>query len=130
MSEDGDMAKTMTSLHPDFKLVASDTWNITGVLRDIDGTALDVSGAVLEWLLVDPDGVVARSFPGLAEVTVQGLGAITISLAADATDLPPGRYTDALRVRARACNLGWHYLYEAWQLLKCPYLVAREPVSM
>ena len=58
--------------HPPVEVVANDDWSIAGNLRDIDGGPLDASSAVLEWLLVGPDGVVARSSPGLAEVTVQG----------------------------------------------------------
>jgi len=42
-----------------------------------------LSAAAIEWILIGPDGLVAASFPGVAE---------------DVTDLPAGRYVDALRV--------------------------------
>jgi hypothetical protein len=47
--------------------------------------------------LVDSQGACVASFPGLASITVVGNapGVVIITLARDATDLPPGGYTDA-----------------------------------
>jgi hypothetical protein len=55
--------------------------------------------ATLEWALIGPDGLAALS-PGTASLVVRNPPActLTISLGDDVTDLPVGRYIDALRL--------------------------------
>jgi hypothetical protein len=66
------------------------------------GGPLDLTDANLEWVLVDPNGKVAASYPGTAEIAIWSPAAggnITVALAGDITaDLEIGRHTDALRV--------------------------------
>jgi hypothetical protein len=79
----GDNKMAGPTIHADIELAAGDSWNISGTVLDLDGSPLDLSAAAIEWILIGPDGLVAASFPGVAE---------------DVTDLPAGRYVDALRV--------------------------------
>jgi hypothetical protein len=88
--------------HPDLSLVAGDDWAVAGTLLDTAGQPLDLTDATLEWTLISPDGAVAASFPGSAEIAIWepfASGAITIILRSDITEgLDPGRYSDRLRV--------------------------------
>jgi hypothetical protein len=83
--------------HPPVEVVANDDWVFTGNLTDTNGQPLDLTDATIEWVLVDSQGACVASFPGLASITVVGNapGVVIITLARDATDLPPGGYTDA-----------------------------------
>jgi hypothetical protein len=65
-SKPGVLAKSITSnpvVHPDIEVTAGDDLVVTGTLLDLDGSALDLTDAVLTWTLTDPDGNVAASFP-------------------------------------------------------------------
>jgi hypothetical protein len=76
--------------HSPVEVVANDDWTLT----DTNGQPLDLTDAVLELVLIDGQGARVASFPGLAEITVveDAPGVVIITLAADATDLPPGGY--------------------------------------
>jgi hypothetical protein len=95
------------TLHPDIEVISGDDWAIAGNLTDLDGGPLDLTDAVLTWVLTDPNGAVATSFPGTAAITVwPGVpGSITISLDRDVTEFfEPGRYNDQLRVAVAGLN--------------------------
>jgi hypothetical protein len=85
----------------DIEQLVGDDWSVTGNLTDLDGSPLDLTGAVIEWTLTDPSGAV------VAEITIwpNAAGSLTISLARDVTELfEPGRYTDKLRVAVNGRN--------------------------
>ncbi len=88
----------MPDHHEPIEVIAGEIWDIPGSLQDANGGPIDLTGAALEWALVDSGGnpvVIA------AEVTVTDAarGAICISISAnDTAGLDPGYYSDGLRV--------------------------------
>ena len=89
--------------HDDIELVAGDAWAIDGQLLDEDGTPLNLtSGVDLGWTLRGPDG---RTVAGLIangatldKINPTG-GGVVVNVPGTLTrDLPPGRYTDTIRV--------------------------------
>lgn len=87
------------SHHADVELVAGDDWVIPFLLTDIAGSPLDLSSAVLSWTLLDPDAnAIADLNPTIAVTAPATAGTGTIAVASAATTLPPGRYTDCMRV--------------------------------
>ena len=90
-----------TTLHDDLELFAGDDWSIVGVLLDVNGYALDLTGATLEWTLIDPTGAQVAGVQGSVSIAVAAppSGKVTISIPKSSTEpLYAGRYHDALRV--------------------------------
>jgi hypothetical protein len=88
----------MPEHHEPIEVIAGETWDIPGSLQDANGVPIDLTGAALEWALVDSGG---NPVAITAEVTVTDAarGAICIGLSANETaGLDPGYYTDGLRV--------------------------------
>ena len=87
----------MPEHHEPVEVIAGEPWDIPGTLL-IDGSPVDLTGATLEWVLVDSGG---NPVALAAEVTVTDApaGAICISIAGnDTAGLDPGQYNDGLRV--------------------------------
>lgn len=88
--------------HDDLELFAGDDWSIVGVLLDVNGSALDLTEATLEWTLIDPTGAQVANVQGSVSITVMAPptnGQVTIRVPAVNTEpLTAGRYHDALRV--------------------------------
>lgn len=90
-----------TTHHDDLEFFAGDDWTISGVLLDINGSALDLTGARFEWCLIDPTGLQVGPIEGGVTVSIvnatQGLVTIVVPYALT-EPLAPGRYHDSLRV--------------------------------
>jgi hypothetical protein len=85
--------------HADVELVAGDDWVIPFLLTDSTGSPLDLSSAVLSWMLLDPDAnPIADLNPTIGITAPPTAGTGTITVANTVTTLSPGRYTDAMRV--------------------------------
>jgi hypothetical protein len=99
----------MPEHHEPIEVIAGETWDIPGTLLDANGSAVDLTGATLEWALVDSGG---NPVAITAQVTVTdaAAGAICISVGAnDTAGLDPGYYSDALRVtKPRGERSTWH----------------------
>jgi hypothetical protein len=90
----------MATHHDDAIVSAGDDWAIAGLVLDPSGDPLDLTGAQLEWTLIDPNGLTC-TLVSQAAILISGpatAGAITIKVPRAVTDLDPGRYHDALRV--------------------------------
>ncbi len=88
----------MPEHHQPIEVVADESWDIPGTLRDANGSPIDLLERPLEWTLVDSGG---NPVAITAEVTITdaGAGAICISIGAnDTAGLDPGYYNDGLRV--------------------------------
>jgi hypothetical protein len=88
----------MPEHHEPIEVIAGETWDISGTLLDANCSPIDLTGATLEWVLVDSGG---NPVAITAEVTVTdaAAGAIWISVGAiDTAGLDPGYYNDGLRV--------------------------------
>jgi hypothetical protein len=46
----------MPEHHEPIEVVAGETWDIHGTLLDANGTPIDLTGATVEWVLVDSGG--------------------------------------------------------------------------
>jgi hypothetical protein len=99
----------MPEHHAPIEVIAGETWDIPGTLLDVNGSPIDLTGATLEWALVDSGG---NPVAIAAEVTVTNAarGAICISIAGnDTAGLDPGYYNDGLRVTMpRGERSTWH----------------------
>jgi len=85
-------------VHADLLLRAGDDWAIPAQLFDTQGKPLDLSAATIEWVLIGPAGDVAIA-PSQIEINPVGNGFIDVIVPSEITrGLPPGYYTDALRV--------------------------------
>ena len=88
----------MPAHHDPIEVIAGESWDIPGFLLDANNAPMDLTGATLEWALVDSGG---NPVAIAAEVTVTNAarGAICISIAGnDTAGLDPGYYNDGLRV--------------------------------
>ena len=88
----------MPAHHEPIEVISGETWDIPGILLDANGSPTDLTGATLEWALVDSGG---NPVAIAAEVTITdaAAGAICISVSAnDTAGLDPGYYSDGLRV--------------------------------
>jgi hypothetical protein len=85
--------------HVPIEVAAGAPWVISGQLCDATGAPFDVTNAQLAWVLLNADSFVV---PVTASITKTDPvnGAITIEVAKTDTALPPGRYSDALQIRA------------------------------
>jgi hypothetical protein len=83
----------MPEHHEPLEVIAGEPWDIPGTLLDANRAPIDLTGATLEWVLVDSGG---NPVAITAEVTVTeaGSGAICISISAE----DAGHYNDGLRV--------------------------------
>ena len=87
-------------LHVPLQFVAGDDWDIGGTLLRADGTAYDLTNAIVLWMLRDPDGVPALQDD---QYTIKfspppTAGQLVIAITATATAaMRPGRYLDWLR---------------------------------
>ena len=91
----------MTQTHPQFLLYLGDTWTFDAALHDINGGALDLTGADIEWNLRDPQKTIVAALgvgDGI-EVTnaLGGLCRITVPSARTAA-LAEATYSDEIRV--------------------------------
>jgi hypothetical protein len=87
--------------HVDTELMADTDWVIDGTLLDVNGQALDLSNATLQWTLCGPDGsvVLTEADASINIVPPPTGGIITISIArAKSASFEAGRYIDALEV--------------------------------
>jgi len=93
----------MTTIHELHTFYAGDDWQIDGSLFDVDGNPLDVTGATLEWALLDfTHAVVLDESVAQVEIIDAVNGKITIVVPDGATEgLPAGQYSDVLRVTLR-----------------------------
>lgn len=99
---------TTPAHHAIIELQAGDDWLIEGTLLSMNGTIFNPSGADIIWVLISPDG----KNVDVSNVVINrnnSLGTVTITLMAEHTaSLPPGRYSDALRiVDAGRTSLFW-----------------------
>ena len=88
----------MSEHHEPLEVIAGEPWDIPGTLLDANRVPIDLTGATLEWVLIDSGG---NPVAITAEVTVTeaAAGAICISVVHEATaGLDPGQYNDGLRV--------------------------------
>lgn len=92
--------------HDEIELFPGDDWLINGTLTNEDGGPLDQTSASYEWALLDPDGVMVESAPGIAIAAVEPAatsGKCTITVPDTFTaELHSGRYHDVLRVHDSA----------------------------
>jgi hypothetical protein len=88
----------MPEHHEPVEVIAGEPWDMPGTLLDPNRAPIDLTGATLEWVLVDSGGNPAAI---AAEVTVTNAarGEICLSISGDDTaGLDPGLYNDGLRV--------------------------------
>lgn len=89
--------------HDAYRVQAGDDWAIGGLLQNLDGSPLDLTGADVRWILIGPDGAPALT-PDQYTVDIEyppTAGQIIITVPAAATyGLLPARYMDALKVVA------------------------------
>ena len=99
----------MPEHHEPIEVIAGETWDIPGTLLDANGSPIDLTGAALEWVLVDSGG---NPVAIAAQVTMTDAasGAICISIPGSETaGLDPGYYNDGLRVTTpRGECSTWH----------------------
>lgn len=89
----------MTTFHDDLELQAGDSWDISLFLKGIDGLPQDLSEAVVNWILVSPDGEDITPETVIVTITDAASGAISISIPASSTAaLVGGRYMDSVRI--------------------------------
>jgi hypothetical protein len=87
-------------------------WVINGQLCDATGVPFDVTNAELAWVLLDADSWVVAVTASITKNDPVN-GGISIEVAKIDTALPPGRYTDALQIRAgTGTGLYWIGLIE------------------
>lgn len=88
--------------HDDIEFMPGDTWTISAMLKDRDGTALDITNAELSWTLITPDGERCRDVAegvSIIKETPNTAGIATITVPNTiTTGRRAGRYTDAMRV--------------------------------
>jgi hypothetical protein len=88
-------------VHDRLDFEAGDTWYIAGDLTNTDGSALDISTALIEWRLIDGDGNAALLLNTDTGITVTngagGLCMVTVPGSATVS-LPVGFYTDYIVV--------------------------------
>jgi hypothetical protein len=99
----------MPEHHEPLEVTAGETWDIPGTLLDANDSPIDLSGATLEWALVD-SGNNPVMIPAEVNITDAAAGTICISVEANHTaGLDPGYYHDGLRVTmARGERFTWH----------------------
>jgi len=92
----------MTTNHSLQTFYAGDDWQINGTLYDVDGNLMDLTGAAIEWALLDAAGNVILD--GMSStVEVMSTGRIAISVSDGVSDsVAPGQYSDVLRVTISA----------------------------
>ena len=91
----------MTRVHPEARVYIGSRWEFHGTLFEVNGAKMNLTTKTLEWALLDKLRVPKLNEPG--DVTITKLDAVNgqISIVvpkARNVDLPPGRYTDYLRV--------------------------------
>src|SRR6185295_19067921 len=88
-------------IHSPQQFYAGDTWIIEALCTNADGTPMDLTGATVEWKLVDPLGVamgvtLASNTSGVV-ITSPTLGQAKITLTKDqSATLVPGYYKEQL----------------------------------
>jgi hypothetical protein len=88
-----------TSTHPQESVYIGATWRFQVKLFNANGTPMDVSNKPLEWAMLDKGGAPVLFGPSDVTITRLSLGLIEIAVDKNKTiTLPPGRYTDFLRV--------------------------------
>jgi len=90
--------------HDPFNFVAGDTWQIEDCLKDINGVPLDLTDVAIGWCLDSLDGsqtlISLTLGNGISIDEPESAAVITVTVPATATaTLPPGNYTDWLRVK-------------------------------
>lgn len=93
----------MPALHGPAALMRGDTWKIAGTLYNADGSVFNLTGAALEWKLVDANGAPVLDLSlnsGIAVVSAAaGTCLITVTSMQSAA-IAAGAYTDQLRATA------------------------------
>ena len=99
----------MPEHHEPIEVIAGEPWEIPGSLLDANGSPIDLTGAMLEWALVDSGGNPV-AITAEVSITDAAAGAIFISVGAnDTAGLDPGYYHDGLRITmARGERFTWH----------------------
>ncbi len=92
----------MADLHPYVAFTQGDTWPISGICRDKDGSLLNLTSVSdLRWRLTDQAGTVVLDFTlggGLTIVDATA-GAVLIVVSKEQSDaIAPGSYRDQLRL--------------------------------
>jgi len=88
----------MPEHHEPIEVIAGEPWDIPGTVLDPNGSPVDLTGATLEWVLVDSGGNPVAIAVEMT-VTDTARGEICISVSPDDTaGLDPGHYNDGLRV--------------------------------
>jgi hypothetical protein len=93
----------MPALHPPAAPMRGDTWKIAGTLFNADGTAFNLTGASLEWKLVDANGNTVLDFSLGSGIAVVNAAAGTCLITVTSTQsraIAVGDYTDQLRATA------------------------------
>ena len=85
------------TFHQDIEVASGEPIVIAGTLYDATGQLLDLTNAVLNWGLLDPNGMPVQLNAAITK-TDAAHGAIQVEIPANQTALDPGRYTDSLRV--------------------------------
>lgn len=87
--------------HADLPLQAGDSWDIPLTVLKADGTVFDLTNAVVNWILISPDGEEVTPDSVVVATTDATAGTVLVSIpAADTSPLPGGRYFDCIRVYA------------------------------
>jgi hypothetical protein len=95
------LALPMPEHHEPIEVIAGETWDILCTLLDANDSPIDLTGATVEWALIDSGG---NPVAIAAQVTMTDAasGAICISIPGNETaGLDPGYYNDGLRVTLR-----------------------------
>jgi len=88
----------MLEHHDPVEVIAGESWDIPCTLLDANSSPIDLTGATLEWALVD-SGSNPVAIPADVTVIDAAAAAICISVVAkDTAGLDPGYYNDGLRV--------------------------------
>ncbi len=90
-----------TSTHPEEKVYIGATWRFQVKLWNANNTPMDVTNKTLEWAMLDKNGQPVLYGPADAIVNKLNAAQGVIEVVVDknkTVTLPPGRYTDYLRV--------------------------------
>jgi hypothetical protein len=91
----------MAVLHDQWVFYVGDVWPIIGTMHNADGSVMDLTGATVQWRMVNAAGDVELDYAVGTGIVVTDApnGVITITVpTADSADIAPGEYKDSCRV--------------------------------
>ena len=88
----------MREHHEPIEVIAGEPWDIPSTLLDANGFPVDLTGATLEWALVDSGGNPVAITADVAVIDAAAAAICISVLANDTAGLDPGYYKDGLRV--------------------------------